>query len=936
MKSESFSFIFRTVRYLCAACINLFSSLHKKSLLSLSLLLVLAAALPNCGGSADLASQENIQDGSYLPLKLIKFLPSDQITGELHIYNSKDEEAYSTPLDINMTTGRVQSPLFELPRNERYAYVATFYVGNIPFAAVYIVVDLIEDGTMVEFTPEQVMIQGSDLDPNYTGHISLGRLPNFDLDADGYTNYHELVEGSNPNDANDIPRAPEVSGEIANGQVNIIKFELTFTDASEIIRVAPKNPVCGYHQWELIPQPESDGRIQKLIAEFNTRAYLGDSQVTLVIEATDSIGRTGEYSYDLNFSKVDPVDDEYKGPEIAVIRPERYSTVSGLVPTLAVACHEDGIDSLVAFNANSGDTQSATDIFEANIDTEVLGFDGVVELGFKAVDIHGDSREYLHEVTVNNKGEIKILSPTPNSEVRDVLNVSAYVDTNLMPDLKSFKLIEVIGANISDLTTIFEDNDALTDKFSSTQNLSFEPGEKKITLVFEAATPTKKVIRKVDYYINNDPDIRINLKNDRLDTRVCLEEGFAVLEWEVTNRDPQDQIYLYSSVEGTNFVADSDITTANGKGEKEIICGGKSGYWRIEAKRTADFKSTQDFALQNVTLAGSLSKGGNLKRILPGEHHWLIQGAPANQNWRVTPRFNGQVQLDIVGSGTEISPIQLAPRSHYDFLLELLNEQGEVITSRKASTLSYLSQDTDLVLWYPLGEFKDYNSMLAQEITGSVAYDMMINEISNPFYAAQLFGAPSWTDQDYRGLVFNGPNKYGLSSNTNIHASPNALTLELLVRVDAAQDAPYIFSKNGEFALGIEKNGDKYKFKGTLGLKNKICDQKGFGEGVWQYIISDTSYAVGEWHHVVMIYDANAKKAELFIDGISEKEVSPINFSLNTKCLYKHAVNALIYLDNTVANKGEFKGILSEVAVYKRILSLDEIKASCTRLGLCM
>ncbi|MCP5468599.1 MAG: hypothetical protein H7A32_04955 [Deltaproteobacteria bacterium] len=931
-----FFLLFKSIASTCRLYVQSTLSLKNKHFKTKFILLTSLFAL-SCGASLDSTPQEPPLAGNHLPLKLIKFLPSDQITGELHIYNSADEEIYSTPLEVNSATGQVQSPIFEIPKNNRYTYLSTFYVGEIPFAAVYMIVDILEEAVHVEFSPEQVMTRLSDLDPNYEGHISLGRLPNFDLDGDGYTNYEELVEGSNPQDESSLPEPPEVSGEIANNQENIIKIELTFTDASEIIRVAPKNPVCGYHQWELIPQPESDGRIQKLVAEFNTRAYAGNDQITLVIEATDSLGMSAEYTFDVTFSKVDPVPAGYEGPEIAVTRPERGATVSGFVPVKAIACHETGIESLVSLDANDGDSDNLAELFQANVDTEVLT-DGETDLRFKAIDNQGKSREYYHPVVVANAGEIKIQSPAPGSEVRDQIQVSAYVDTELMPDLTSFTITQVIGSQGGDeFKEIVKDLDSNTDKFSSVQDLSFEKHERSVTLVFEAKTPNKTVTRHVTYFINNDPDIRLALKNDHLGNAPCLEKGSAVLEWEVTNRNLDDAIYLFSSQTGTNFGSAGEITNLtdeNGYGSKIIECD-DAHYWRIEAKRTADFKATRDLALQKVTLSGDLGEPSpNLVRIQPGEHDWLLEGVLEEQPWSVEVTRNNELIDEPSGMGALVSVGNLAPRGYYEFKLKLLNEESELVSVRD-EYLTYLTQDKDLVLWYPLNEEGGYGT---ETVYGDRTYELS-GASSLSSFSAYFYGTPVWTQEAYNGLYFDSLADYAVANLDNdkkLHASPSGLSLELLLKVSSVpQNAEYIFSKNGEFALGIVKDGDQYKFKGTLGLTDQSCANNGFEQaGNWKYIETEnTSYDINSWHHVVMTYSLSEKNYKVYVDGIIEQELSPLNFPLNNTCSYKHALNALVKKDDTVTKKGLFRGILSEVAVYKRALSQVEIKASCQRLA---
>ncbi len=887
----------------------------------------------SCGTNLVDAPEATPKPGSYLPLKLLQFLPSQNITAELRVYDSVDQEAHFTDLSVNVSTGHVEAPIFELRKGDRYAFVTIFYLNNVPFAAVYQVEEIVDESSDITFTPEQVMIRLSDLDPNYEGHVSLHHLPDFDLDKDQYVNYHELVEGSDPQNANSLPQPPEVTGSIANGQENIISIELTFSDASEIIRVAPVDPICGYHSWKLTPEPDSGGRIQKLNAEFNTRAYPGNDSVTLNIEAIDALGMKASYSYEVDFAKVDPLAPEYLGPEIAVIRPEAGATISDLVPAEAVACHETGVQSLVSNDANLGDEDNLPQFFKGQINTHFVG-EGETVLTFEATDNNDHSRVYEHPVVILNEGEIKITEPVPGSEVRDILQVSAYVDTNLMPDLTGFYIDEVKDSQGGiDFQEIFHDVDDETHLFSSTQDLSFEEGERSITLVFKATTPTKTVTREVTYFINNNPDIRLGLKNDTLGNAPCIDKGTASLEWEVTNRNAADPIFLFKSLNGTSYTPiPGDFSNETGKGELEINCD-EASHWKIEASRANVYHADQSLALQKVSLGGDLGEPyNNIIRIQPGEHDWTLQGVLEEQAWRVEVNRNNIFVDELTGIGPIVSSGFLQPRSYYTFKIELLNEEGEIVSVRNHS-LNYLAQDLGLVLWYPLNESGGYGA----EYLYLDTYELAGQETLSDFSAKLYGGVSIWTSQDYRGLLFDNIGKYGVSESEELHASATGLTLELLLKVDSiAQSAKYIFSKNGEFALGIVKQDDThYKFLGTLGLENQSCVNNGFeGAGNWKYIETDNSFITNEWRHVVMTYNVdNGIKAELFVDGSSALQPVDLNFDLKTTCLYKHALNALVKKNGDITEEGKFRGILSEVAVYNRALSLDEIKASCHRLA---
>ncbi|HCU50919.1 MAG TPA: hypothetical protein DGG94_14155 [Micromonosporaceae bacterium] len=166
---------------------------------------------------------------------------------------------------------------------------------------------------------------------------------------------------------------------------------------------------------------------------------------------------------------------------------------------------------------------------------------------------------------------------------------------------------------------------------------------------------------------------------------------------------------------------------------------------------------------------------------------------------------------------------------------------------------------------------------------------------------------------DGQGLRLNGVNQYMATQSPVLH-SDQSFTVEGWVRLAAiggttrqaavSQDG----ANTAAFMLGYSGPDNKWVFS-LAGADSATAPQV---VDVW----SDLNAVPGHWVHLVGAYDANAKKAHLFVDGIAQsasKTVTPIDgsgaFALGRQ---KWA---------GVAEKHPFKGDIDQVRAYVGVLA---------------
>jgi hypothetical protein len=109
---------------------------------------------------------------------------------------------------------------------------------------------------------------------------------------------------------------------------------------------------------------------------------------------------------------------------------------------------------------------------------------------------------------------------------------------------------------------------------------------------------------------------------------------------------------------------------------------------------------------------------------------------------------------------------------------------------------------------------------------------------------------------------------------------------------------------------------------GNVNQANLTWDVNGVGG------TSSTVCAVGKWYHVVMQFDGttSTNNVQLYVNGFPDKFVSSALTAVNRNSTANLHIGAYDSVDTNAANAG-FNGMIDEVRIYNRILTLSEIQA---------
>lgn len=897
-----------------------------------SLALIAILSLSACGTQAP-ASGSGGHGINKAMMRLIQY-SEGKLRASADVYGPDGKFLDHRDLEVNLEAGQVYTQPgggFKL-KSGSYTFLIAFYyqVNGLPELPIGLVIkqQAIQDGGLVEWTPEEIFLSNGEISPNLVNGLISDPLPNLDTDSDGINNLVEFSEGSDPTDPASLPNPPELEAEPKlDGYIDEINLDLTFTDSSGVAKIEPVDPVCGYSSQELKPVEGEDLRKVNYQATFNTHAYAGDGTVTLKLKATDVWGSSKIYEFPIKFTR--SPNSQITGPEIAILRPQDKETVTDLFTTEAIACDRYGIFSLEPIKGLSGnDNDAKPERFLGSIDSKLLGDAGLQPLSFKAVakskddpNLPGNSIVRNILVNIDNQNAIQIDSPTPGSLINDQVTLIAHVDKSKMPEVTELFVESVTSEKTGldqedpELSSLkSNDENAAGDVYKKTLDTSFEPTEREITIRFKAISPNDVQTRTITYLIKNNPRVEFQITNDD-GQGSCIQPGSLELSWKVTNRKASDPIQLYGSVDGKSYTLLQDVTNltdAQGQGQLSRLCQDKENYYRLKALRN-NSEASQEAREVQLTKIKPVGLNDNAF-IQPGPLAFQLPGLSPTTSWRVE-LWKEEVKLfEKSGQGPDVDLGVLEPRSLYYVYIQLLNEQGEAVS--KSQDYFVMTLDKDLTAWWAINEFEEIG-----EWQSYISHDYSVND-----YAFQWNQGYSWLNPDGAGegiLFTNQPQASGwVPKSKTLHALGNKMSFEALIRIDALSNETYLISKNGEFALGF----DQTNFIATLGFKG--CGIQGFNEPDKITALASVQATSNGWHHLVITY-GNDSFARLYVDGVEDTNKN-INQNLNPYCNTYMAVN---YLDYPNSNQfGHFKGAIGEMAFYQRALSPAEIKASCLRL----
>ena len=875
--------------------------------------------LSHCGGGATTIPQG--ENG--LSKALLKLLGTKggTIQAEVKAYSQEANLVATQELEVNQDTGKVYSKegsLMKIPSGATYTFVVTFfYEGNglvrFPVGVVVKQQTIADSSAVVKWTEADVLIsdlQVSGLSVDLTQGLPSGAILGLDADEDGYNNYAELFEDSDPKNKDSIPVPPQLEGTVAtDGYVDIVNIDVIFKDASGVAKIIPTDPKCGYHDWKTTPVTEGDLTQVRLQATFNLHATEVQDNIVLSIEATDIWGVPQTYNFPINFTRTDK--PPYPQPEIYVVRPSQGETVSDIIDVEAIACHENGIFSLNPVIGQVGiDADTKPEFFLGKIDTNLLG-DGPRQLNFVAYakdkndpNVKGLTKTAGVTVNVVNDNVIKIDTPPPGSYLtaKSALFI-ARVDTQKMPDVSELYIESITsdkvppGENDPELEglRLGVDENAEPEGFKKNFDLSFEPNEREITIKYVAIGSSTTVTREVKYRIKHNPFVNFTIENDD-GQGSCIEGGSYYLSWEISNRASGDPINLQKKI-NEQFSGDGSLlqsTDAQGKGKISKTCASNIQGYKLEATNLSFSPASKSSAEVKMTYIDI--QGLDNEPSKPRTFSVDLVGAVPTTRWRALLKIDDQPKPAQQGIGPVAELKNLEPRSNYTVSFQILNSSGGILS--ESAPYAFTTLDDELVSWRRF----DNSNIPLQDLVGINSNGNFMNQMQIQYPAEGILGD---------GIRFLGALDSYLSVPDHDSLSPESITLEAWVTWEALNQG-IIFSKSNEYEL---------KISGT-DLVFTVYDQDNVQHSI--IINAGVNFTINPptWYHLAAVYDLPNKKMFLYVNGVDKK------------------VGALMQNDKAIANTGNIlrigsllKGSVDELAIYSRALTKSDIIDNCNRVS---
>lgn len=192
---------------------------------------------------------------------------------------------------------------------------------------------------------------------------------------------------------------------------------------------------------------------------------------------------------------------------------------------------------------------------------------------------------------------------------------------------------------------------------------------------------------------------------------------------------------------------------------------------------------------------------------------------------------------------------------------------------------------------------------------GTTAYDSVGDNDGT------IYGAEWTTGQIGWALSFDGDDDYVEILHSDIGNPTGSFTISAWAKLtDTGSGGPYgdndcIVSKHTWYkGYFIE-----YNWETSMGIR------AGFGNGSGWHRIYGSLWDMGDWHFVVLRYDANASTLEFFDNAVSQGAISESSPQYSLRDL------RIGSSEDASQEYQNFPGVIDEVAIYGRALSAEEI-----------
>ncbi|MCC6274191.1 MAG: hypothetical protein IT572_12075 [Deltaproteobacteria bacterium] len=655
-----------------------------------------------------------------------KYLTPGSVTATLDVYGSDGAPATHVDLIVDMEQGTVSAPQFKIPIGDTYRFIIIFsYALSASEAIPYAYADFTwlvdEFSEEVSFSENDIRYGYDAQDPLISASLSEGKIPNLDLDGDGWTNWEELRDKVNPKSPTSVPIVPtvEVRGQ-QDGTATTATVVVTARDNAHVEDLRLVDPLCGVTVISDTLVNNVDGSVTRTLTLRLDLLSVSKNPRTLQGLADDGVTPAQNANHTLNFTVVGSASQPY----FVFTEPEEKGELEGPAVFRGVACSRAEIDidsvrftnqeissvSWVGQRTVSGDFELSSE----TVDTTVLP-DGLVVLRTEVRDSNSKVGQGSREFSIVNDSQIKVVSPVGRRWVFGNEKISVSV------------------VNLPDTTIVVAEGPPEWDfgvpnaaSAFGTLTVGNLPDGTVIPLTFRAVRMDgSEVVRKVEFTVRNKPQIQFMPEATKV-----FRNWSTNLLYKVVNVDPQQ---LFIEGEPTNGKG-SRVCEEDAVAKGIIVCTGKfpvkvvnSESFDILATRSATTGESCEGNCKAEVNSGTINSGGALSKDIP-EINAAIVGddemeAPARVKFPPeSPTQHYRLTIKDLREGTEIFTDELQsdetailnslePRRDYTATLQVLNGPGGNVLAEMFK--EFTTGDLGLVGWW---RFSD--SFLGMDISG--------------------------------------------------------------------------------------------------------------------------------------------------------------------------------------------------------------------------
>ncbi|MFO1463697.1 MAG: hypothetical protein U1F66_07955 [bacterium] len=691
--------------------------MSRRLLLKLSLILNLLFGL----GLVGCGSGSSVGDHSLgaVPESWGKYLAAGSISATLDVYNSQGKSALHQDLSVDLAAGTVTAPQFKLPIGDTYRFVIIFNYSLTPTEAIpYAYADfswLVDEySEAVSFSENDIRYSYDEQDPLVSASLSEGKIPNLDLDSDGWSNWEELRDKVNPKDPQSVPILPsvEVRG-VQDGASNTATITVTARDNAHVETLKLVDPVCGVTVISDTLANNVDGSVTRTLVLRLDLLSVSKNPRTLQALADDGVTPAQNATATLNFQWSGGASQPY----FVFVEPEENGELEGPAVFRGVACSRQDISvhDIRFLNSElqgthwSGSQNPSTGDYEVvsdAVDTSLLP-DGLINLKVEVEDAAGKLGQGNRSFRIVNDSQLRIVEPAGRRWVfgqeRIAVSVKNQTNTNL---------VLISGPNFQ------LESSSPVGAFGYLKVDNLQEGT-VLPLTFKAVrSDGSEILRKVDFTVRNKPQLQVQPAAPSV-----FRNWSTNLVYRVTNVDPAQLFVagMSTGAKGARQCAEDPvaigITVCSGQFPVKITQGSA---FNVTAARTPtvgetclNCSTTQDVAVGvlsplpndipeiNAKIAGdddTDEAGGTPEKVrVPIE-------TPAKQ-YRLRMKNLRTGSLDFEGegaSGATFTLNGLQARTDYLATLEVLSGPGGNTLSEMFKEVT--TGDLGLVGWW---RFKD-------------------------------------------------------------------------------------------------------------------------------------------------------------------------------------------------------------------------------------